>query len=185
MKKHSIKKIAKKRQLAAKLVKSEGHTLRFFNGGGTGSLESTTKEEVITEVTVGSGFYNAHLFDNYLNYKLNPALFYAIQVVRKPKKTIYTCHGGGYIASGSIEELKAPIVHLPKSGILDKFEGAGEVQTPIRFKVAPSELEIGDPVFMRHAKSGELCERFNKIYFLSDLELTEANTYRGENKNFG
>ena len=38
-------------------------------------------------------------------------------------------------------------------------EGAGEVQTPL-LGPAADELRIGDRVWFRHAKAGELCERF-------------------------
>ena len=185
LKNRSVKKLRVKRREAVELIQSEGFQLEFVNGGGTGSLESTTQEEVVTEVTVGSGFYNAHLFDNYQNFSLHPALFYAIEVVRKPSPDIYTCHGGGFIASGAIEATKAPQVYLPSSGYLDKLEGAGEVQSPIRFKHLQDSIEIGDPIFLRHAKSGELCERFQKLYVLDKNRRFEIMTYRGDNGTFG
>jgi len=112
-------------------------------------------------------------------------LFYAIEVVRKPNPEIYTCHGGGFIASGAIEVAKAPQVYLPSSGYLDKLEGAGEVQSPIRFKHLKDSIEIGDPIFLRHAKSGELCERFQKLYVLDEKSQFEIATYRGSNCTFG
>src|SRR5690625_5616846 len=73
-------------------------------------------------------------------------MFYGIQVVRIPEKGVYTCHGGGFIASGGIEKVKAPVIYLPQGGQLDPMEGAGEVQTPVRFNKLKSPLEIGDPV---------------------------------------
>jgi len=162
-----VKKLQIKRREAVELIQSEGFQLEFVNGGGTGSLESTSQEEVVTEVTVGSGFYNAHLFDNYQNFNLHPALFYAIEVVRKPNPEIYTCHGGGFIASGAIEAAKAP------------------QESPIRFKHLKDSIEIGDPIFLRHAKSGELCERFQKLYVLDEKSQFEIATYRGSNCTFG
>lgn len=185
LKKQSIKRLRKRREAAIQLIRAEGFQLRFVNGGGTGSLETTSREAVVTEVTVGSGFYNAHLFDNYQSFQLAPALFYAIPVTRKPKPDVYTCHGGGFIASGAIEKTKAPVVHLPLNGSLDKHEGAGEVQTPVRFKKLEFDLQLGDPVFMRHAKSGELCERFNTIHLLDEESITAVNTYRGGQCSFG
>lgn len=185
LKSKSVKSLTKKRKLAIDLIDSEGFNLEFVNGGGTGSLETTTKENVVTEVTVGSGFYNAHLFDNYKNFELHPAMFYGIEIVRKPNENIFTCHGGGFIASGNTDKTKAPIVHLPKHGFLDKLEGAGEVQTPIRFTNLTEKLKIGDPIFLRHAKSGELCERINKIMIIEKDKIHEVNTYRGDNYNFG
>lgn len=185
LKKKSIKNINKNRKEAVELIESHGINLNIVNGGGTGSLESTKLEACVTEVTVGSGFYNSHLFDYYKNFQLQAALFYGVQIVRKPTPNIYTCHGGGFIASGSTEATKAPIVHLPENGSLDKLEGAGEVQTPIRFNNLNEELQIGDPVYFRHAKAGELCERFNKIIFLDSDSHREVDTYRGQGVSFG
>lgn len=185
LKNRSIQRVNDWRQKAADQIQSHGINLRFINGGGTGSLESTIQEEVVTEVTVGSGFYNSHLFDHYQNFQLKPALFYAIPIVREPKPGVYTCHGGGFIASGGIEPIKAPSVFLPENGRLDPLEGAGEVQTPIRFAKLHKPLQLGDPIFMRHAKAGELCERFDQIYFLEKDQLEAFQTYRGMGKNFG
>jgi len=185
LKQRSIKHLRKLREEAVELIASQGHQLRFVNGGGTGSLESTAPEPAVTEVTIGSGFYAPHLFDYYQNFELSPALFYAIPIVRKPTSDVYTCHGGGFIASGGIEQIKAPIVYLPQTGKLDKMEGAGEVQTPIRFGKLGTTLQIGDPIFLRHAKAGELCERFNKIIFLENEGLLEVPTYRGDGQSFG
>lgn len=180
----SIPKIAKFREEAVNYLKENGIELDFVNGGGTGSMESTCSEEAVTEVTVGSGFYNSHLFDYYSNFSLKPAAGFAIQVVRKPKADIFTCLGGGYIASGSTENIKAPLPYLPEGAKLIDQEGAGEVQTPISYK-GKVKLKIGDPVFMRHSKAGELCERFNELYLLKDEKiLQKVPTYRGEGKCF-
>lgn len=184
LKKRSINKLSKRRKEAVELIKSFGFELRFVNGGGTGSLETTITEDTVTEVTVGSGFYAPHLFDYYQNFDLQPALFYGIQIVRVPTTNTYTCHGGGFIASGGIEAIKAPIIHLPETGYLDTLEGAGEVQTPIRFK-QKQNLQIGDPIYLRHAKAGELCERFNTLLLLEKTTIREITTYRGEGLSFG
>lgn len=185
LKKRSIPNVEKRRKQAVDYLTSEGFHLRFVNGGGTGSLESTTQESSVTEVTVGSGFYTSHLFDNYSNFELQPSIFYAIQIVRQPEPTIYTCHGGGFIASGGIEHTKAPQVYLPTNGQLDSLEGAGEVQTPIRFSELDEQLHIGDPIFMRHAKSGELLEHFNSIVLLDKDSTLTTTTYRGDGQAFG
>jgi D-serine deaminase-like pyridoxal phosphate-dependent protein len=178
----SIKKLKTKRAQVIELLKSEGHHLHFVNGGGTGSLSSTSKEEGVTEITVGSGFFAPHLFDHYENLKLNPALFFSLPIVRKPQAGIYTALGGGYIASGSIDPLKAPLPYLPKGAKLLKHEGAGEVQTPFNYE---GELELGDLLIMRHAKSGEVCERFNEIHLIKDKAyLGAVKTYRGQGQAF-
>ncbi len=184
LKAKAIRKIGSWRKEAVDLLKNQFPTLRLVNGGGTGSMESTAEETAVTEITVGSGFYAPHLFDNYQNFRLQPALLYAVQVVRIPKPGVYTCHGGGYIASGGVERIKAPRVYLPAGARLDKNEGAGEVQTPV-FYPGPEPLEIGDPVYLRHAKAGELCEHFNELFLVRDGKIAgKAVTYRGLGLSF-
>jgi len=184
LKAYSIPKIAKFRAEAVDYLLAQGITLDLVNGGGTGSMESTTAETAVTEVTVGSGFYNSHLFDNYSHFKLQPAAGFAIPISRMPRKNTYTCLGGGYIASGAVEPVKAPKPYLPKGAALIDLEGAGEVQTPIVYK-GKEKLKIGDPIFMRHSKAGELCERFNELYLVKEGKILEkVKTYRGEGHCF-
>lgn len=182
LKRRSVKLVAARRKAVVEALQAAGAEFRLVNGGGTGSMESTREEAVVTEITVGSGFYASHLFDYYDEFKHLPAAGYGIEVVRKPAKDIYTCHGGGYVASGGLGKEKLPLPYLPKGARLDVNEGAGEVQTPIHYKGA---LELGDPVFMRHSKAGELCERFNELLVLKDGKVhSKAPTYRGEGKCF-
>lgn len=179
LKKRSIKTIKNRREAIVKALKDEGFEFTFINGGGTGSVESTGNEELVTEVTVGSGFYSPKLFDYYNAFHHKPALFYALEVTRIPTENIYTCHGGGYVASGSLGIDKIPQPYLPVGSKLLVNELAGEVQTPIENK--KTVLKIGDPVFMRHAKAGELCEHFNEIIVVSKGAIVDRfKTYRGE-----
>ncbi|MEM7106039.1 MAG: amino acid deaminase/aldolase [Bacteroidota bacterium] len=180
LKRKSIKTIAQKRQQSVELLSKNGLQPAFVNGGGTGSLESTSSEPVVTEVTVGSGFYASHLFDNYQQFKHLPAAGFAIEVVRKPEPELYTCMGGGYVASGSIGKEKVPQPYLPLGASLIEHEMAGEVQTPVRYR-KEAELSLGDPVFFRHSKAGELCEHFNEIHLVSEGKILKTvPTYRGE-----
>jgi D-serine deaminase-like pyridoxal phosphate-dependent protein len=65
---------------------------------------------------------------------------------------------------------------------LDPREGAGEVQTPV-IGAAAAALRIGDRVYLRHAKAGELCERFERLYLVSGGRVVdEVPTYRGEGR---
>ena len=185
LKRRSVVTVRERRRAAVEQLAAAGFPLRFVNGGGTGSLETTTREPAVTEVTVGSGFYQSHLFDNYRAFELEPALFYGVQIVRQPTPDVYTCHGGGFIASGGLDVLRAPKVYLPEGGQLDAMEGAGEVQTPVRFTDHHHQLAVGDPVFFRHAKSGELLERFNEVFLLENGQLRSAQTYRGQGWCFG
>jgi len=158
--------------------------LELVNGGGTGSIELTVSEPCVTEVAAGSGFYAPTLFDNYSAFTLRPAAMFALPVVRKPSQGIATALGGGYIASGAAEQSRLPKPHLPPGLRLDSLEGAGEVQTPLLGQAA-RVLEVGDRVYFRHAKAGELCERFNSLYLVEGGEIVdEVPTYRGEGQCF-
>jgi D-serine deaminase-like pyridoxal phosphate-dependent protein len=156
--------------------------LEFVNGGGTGSLHTTAREDVVTEITAGSGFYAPTLFDHYSAFSLKPAAMFALPVVRNPSKRVATVLGGGYLASGPADDLRLPTPYLPAGLKLDKNEGAGEVQTPLH---GAADLRIGDRVYFRHAKAGELCERFDTLLLVEgDRVVDEIPTYRGEGRAF-
>lgn len=183
LKKRSVKEIAKRRKAVVDALTQMGFNLRIVNGGGTGSMDTTCSEEAVTEVTVGSGFFSPGLFDNYSHLTLMPAAGYAIEVVRQPKPDIYTCLGGGYIASGEIGKLKQPKVFLPERAELIAQEGVGEVQTPIKY--SGTELQLGSPVLLRHSKAGELCEHFNTVLLISKGKVVdEVKTNRGFGEAF-
>lgn len=168
----------------AEALRRRGFELRLFNGGGTGSLTWTLEEEHLTEVTAGSGFVASHLFDHYDGLPLDPALFFALQVVRTPAPGVVTCAGGGYVASGAAGPGKLPRPWWPRGLRLIEMEGAGEVQTPLRLPPGAA-LSIGDPVFFRHAKAGELAERFDRYHFVRSGRIEASHpTYRGEGACF-
>jgi D-serine deaminase-like pyridoxal phosphate-dependent protein len=172
------------RRAAVVAAVSDLAQLEFVNGGGTGSLHGTTGEDAVTELAAGSGFFAPTLFDSYSSFRLRPAAMFAMPVVRKPAPSIATVLGGGYLASGLGEPSRVPSPHLPAGLSLDRFEGAGEVQTPVLGAPA-RDLRIGDRVYFRHAKAGELCERFETLYLVSgDRVVDEVPTYRGEGKTF-
>jgi D-serine deaminase-like pyridoxal phosphate-dependent protein len=174
----SIKEMAERR---AEIVRALP-PLEFVNGGGTGSLHTTSREDVVTEITAGSGFYAPTLFDHYSAFSLTPAAMFALPVVRKPSRKVATVLGGGYIASGPADPTRLPTPHLPTGLKLDKNEGAGEVQTPL---IGAGDLRVGDRVYFRHAKAGELCERFNSLLLVEgDRVVDEVPTYRGEGCSF-
>ena len=158
--------------------------LEFVNGGGTGSIESTSNEPAVTEVTAGSGLYGPRLFDAYRSFGPRPAAMFALPVVRKPGSGVATVLGGGYLASGPGDRSRLPAPHLPTGLRLDRQEGAGEVQTPVLGGPA-DDLRIGDRVYFRHAKAGELCERFDTLHLIDgDRVVEEVPTYRGEGHCF-
>ena len=158
--------------------------LELVNGGGTGSLAATASENAVTEVTAGSGFYDSVLFDHYRSLDLRPAAAFAMPVVRKPSPRIATVLGGGYLASGAPGKDRLPEPYLPRGLRLDPLEGAGEVQTPVLGEPA-ARLGLGDRVYFRHAKAGELCERFASLHLVEGGRIVdEVPTYRGEGKCF-
>lgn len=186
LKKRSIREVAARRKAVVENLRSMGAAPGLVNAGGTGSLASSREEEVVTELTAGSGFYSPGLFDDYRGFRYAPAAGFAVEVVRRPRADIVTCMGGGYVASGAAERSKLPRPFLPEGLELMPLEGAGEVQTPLRRK-GDSELALalGDPVFFRHAKAGELCERFDSLYVISNGAVVDRYaTYRGMGENF-
>lgn len=184
LKRRSLRDVAARRAAIVDFIKSQGLAPRFVNGGGTGSLATTSSEPVVTEVTVGSGFYSPVLFDYYRDFHYLPAAGYAIEIVRHPRSTIYTCLGGGYIASGAVGREKQPQPYLPQGAKLNPLEGAGEVQTPVHY-AGNIPLKLGDPIFMRHSKAGELCERFTHLLLVSNSSVVdEVTTYRGDGRSF-
>jgi D-serine deaminase-like pyridoxal phosphate-dependent protein len=173
----------RRRELVA-AAESVAGKLRFVNAGGTGSLESSASEAWVTEVTAGSGLYGPALFDDYTRFRPRPAAFYTLPIVRRPGPGVVTALGGGYVASGPAGPDRLPRPWWPTGLKLDPQEGAGETQTPLRGAVADA-LKIGDRVWMRHAKAGELCERFQKLYLISGERIVdEVPTYRGEGQCF-
>jgi D-serine deaminase-like pyridoxal phosphate-dependent protein len=156
--------------------------LEFVNAGGTGDLERVASEPAMTEATAGSGFYAPTLFDNYSAFTLQPAAMFALPVSRRPGRGVVTALGGGYLASGVGGKDRMPRPYLPEGLKLDPFEGTGEVQTPLIGEAA-NGLRVGDRVYFRHAKAGEMCERFDRLYLVSgDRIVDEVPTYRGEGK---
>ena len=159
--------------------------LEFVNGGGTGSLHVASRDPSLTELAAGSGLFGPTLFDGYRSFRPRPAAAFALPVVRRPAPGVVTVFGGGYIASGPPGWSRSPSVLAPRGLRLLRSEGAGEVQTPVRGRAADG-LGIGDRVWFRHAKAGELCERFDELHLVRGDELVDrVPTYRGEAANFG
>jgi D-serine deaminase-like pyridoxal phosphate-dependent protein len=158
--------------------------LEFVNGGGTGSVEKTAAEDAVTEIAAGSGLYQPVLFDSYRSFRGRPAALFALPVVRRPGPGVVTVLGGGYLASGPGSASRLPRPWLPAGLRFDRDEGAGEVQTPL-LGPAADQLAVGDRVWLRHAKAGELCEHFAALHLVEAGRLAgTVPTYRGEGKTF-
>ncbi len=184
VKKRSAAELLERRSRVVAAVR-EHADLRIVNGGGTGSLEVSGADPVITELTAGSGLFSPGLFDGYDAFDSRPAAYFALDVVRKPTDDIATLFSGGYIASGPAQKNRQPKPAWPEGLSLLGTEGAGEVQTPVKGRAA-RDLQLGDRVLLRHAKAGELCERFDSVTIVAaDGSIDTVPTYRGERKNFG
>ncbi len=180
----SAQELVRRRGTAVRAVTAV-QELEFVNGGGTGSIEVTRGDSSVTEIAAGSGLIGPTLFDNYSRFTPQPAVLFAVPVVRKPGPGLATLLGGGYLASGPANSARLPRPYLPEGLKLLSMEGAGEVQTPVSGPAADL-LQVGDRVWMRHAKAGELAERFSEYHVLDGDKLTmTVPTYRGEDKSFG
>ncbi len=165
--------------------------LEIVNAGGTGSLDAVADDPCLTEVAAGSGLYGPTLFDGYRSFAPRPALAYALPVTRRPAPDIRTVAGGGYVASGPIGRSRTPVpIHPPGLRLLAR-EGVGEVQTPVQGPAARG-LRVGDRVWWRHPKAGEVCERFSTLQLIEPAgeaiaheAVTSVPTYRGEGQCFG
>jgi D-serine deaminase-like pyridoxal phosphate-dependent protein len=184
LKRRSIPEIHERRRATVAALAAAGHALRFVNGGGTGSFESTRADPGVTELAAGSGLYVPTLFDHYRAFRGRPAAGFAVAVTRAPAPGIVTCAGGGYPASGPAGPDRLPRPWLPAGCALIANEGAGEVQTPVRVPRGVT-LAPGDPLLFRHAKAGELCERFNELLLIEGGRVVDrVATYRGDGQCF-
>ncbi|WP_201629035.1 alanine racemase [Psychrobacter maritimus] len=212
LKSRSQKQVSKRRCSIVEYLNKQGYTLKLVNGGGSGSMDFTSSQPEVSEITVGSAYYKPAYFD-YMDsmHEFQPAAGFVLPVTRQPEKNVITCHSGGFIASGAAGADKAPVIHYPEYLSLLNDEGFGEVQTPMAISKAKKDgntprFSIGDVVWCRHAKAGELCEHFNELicYRHSAQSTTDGfarsegtrpiintktknqimTTYRGEGKCF-
>jgi D-serine deaminase-like pyridoxal phosphate-dependent protein len=179
----SVAELADRRGKAVAAVRQIAD-LEFVNGGGTGSLESTAADDSVTDIAAGSGLFGPHLFDQYAHFAPAPAAAFSLSVVRKPTSEMATILGGGWIASGPPSADRMPQLAWPHGLKMVPREMAGEVQTPLT-GAAAARLRVGDRVWLRHTKAGELSEHLNDFAIVEDGRILETvPTYRGEGKAF-
>lgn len=184
VKKRSAESLLQRRGEVVAAVR-EVADLEFVNGGGTGSLHITGQDPTVTELAAGSGLYGPTLFDGYDDFTPRPAAAFALPVVRHPGAGFVTAFGGGYVASGPPGWARVPSPFGRRGVKLVRSEGVGEVQTPLQGNGVRG-LKLGDRVWFRYAKAGEMCERFDALHLVRGDQLVETvPTYRGEGKNFG
>lgn len=196
LKKRSQKQVSQRRGSLVQWLNKKGINLEIVNGGGSGSMDYTSSQPEVTEITVGSAYYKPAYFD-YMDsmQPFKAAAGFVLPITRQPEKGVVTCHGGGFIASGAVGSDKAPVIEYPPGLTIRADEGFGEVQTPLDInpKIINKDSipQIGDGVWCRHAKAGELCEHFNELVcYRQNQPLTDGSgivtmiTYRGEGKCF-
>lgn len=180
IKQASIDQLVVRRQAIAEALVLAVGDIGLWNAGGTGSLESSAADPVVTEVSAGSGLLGPTLFDDYGAFSPRPAAFLGVPVTRRPDADTATVHGGGLIASGPTGADRSPTPWAPAGLRLTPLEGAGEVQTPL-VGAGAARLAIGDLVWLRHAKSGEPFEHVAQVMLLQGEEFVAAvPTYRGQ-----
>jgi D-serine deaminase-like pyridoxal phosphate-dependent protein len=180
----SMTQLEVRRREVADALRADGVELEFWNAGGTGSVEATVADRVVTEVAAGSGLLAPTLFDHYQSFDPRPAAYFGLPVTRRPSPEIATVHGGGLIASGPAGKDRLPTPWAPAGLHLTGLEGAGEVQTPLTGHPA-ALLAVGDLVWFRHAKSGEPFEHTNTVQLLTGSRFAEeVRTYRGHGLAF-
>ena len=183
VKRRSVRHLEQRRAAVVDAVRPEVD-LRFVNAGGTGSLHLFGEDRVVTELAAGSGLYGPTLFDGYDDFRPQPAMAFALPVVRRPARGLVTAYGGGYVASGEPGWSRVPSP-VRRGLSLVRAEGTGEVQTPLRGDGA-DDLQLGERVWMRGAKAGELLERFTTVHLVSGGRLVDSvPSYRGEGRCFG
>jgi D-serine deaminase-like pyridoxal phosphate-dependent protein len=172
--------VARRRARVLAELKSLGICCALVNGGGSGSLSYALEEPGLTEIAAGSALVASHLFSAYSNLDVQPALYVALEVVRRSDEGWLTCSGGGYVASGAPGWDRLPMPVFPRDATLSPLEGCGEVQTPLRVAAETSrEFPLGRAAFFRPAKAGEIAERFASYQLWDGKTLVEAPTYRG------
>ncbi len=183
LKRRSVAELEERRAAVVAAVRGVAD-LAFVNAGGTGSLHRFGGDDAVTELAAGSGLYAPTLFDGYHDFAPRPAMAFAVPVVRRPTRGVVTAFGGGHVASGEPGWSRVPSPVKAGWSLL-RTEAAGEVQTPVRGR-GVDRLRLGDRVWMRGAKAGELLEHFGTVHVVSgDAVVGTVPTYRGEGQCFG
>lgn len=183
LKKASMSQLEVRRREIAEVL-ADVVSLEFWNGGGSGSVEATAADAAVTEIAAGSGLLVPGIFDHYASFEPRPAAYFGLRVTRRPSPEMVTVHGGGLIASGATGADRSPVPWAPPGLHLTGLEGAGEVQTPLTGHPA-AMLGIGDLVWFRHAKSGELFEHVRDVHLVRGETVTEVvPSYRGCDRAF-
>jgi len=174
VKNRSVTELTKRRQRIVNALESEGLNFRVVNGGGSGSLVSTGMDRSVTEVTAGSAFFAPGLFRYFNDVKFKPAAFFGLQVTRIPHKGTITCQGGGYVASGEVNDNRLPWPVMPEGLKYLSMEGAGEVQTPLVMPKQAPEMNLCDPVFFSMPRQENYAKGFLRFTWFKTKRLSKV-----------
>ena len=167
MQRRSAAELAERRGARSSPRSREFAELEIVNGGGTGSLELTAAEEAVTEVTAGSGFYAPALFDHYSRFTPHPRRrlraadrAQARRRRSRPRSAAATSPPAAGDAGAAAGPLAAAGPAARRRG--GRRRGADAAARRRRRRACA----IGDRVYLRHAKAGELCERFDALHLV-------------------
>lgn len=168
-----------RRRAVVDALRARGIEVASVNGGAAGVLAPGGIEPWLTEITIGGSLLHGHGIEGGAELGLEPALFFALQAVRRPAPDLVSCHGGGRLAALPQTGAKLATPHLPAGLELVDAGGHGEMQTTVR-GAATRDLELGDPVLFRPARPGDVAESFEELITLASGEIVDrAPTYRG------
>ena len=92
----SMTQLEVRRREVADALRADGVELEFWNAGGSGSVEATAADPVVTEVAAGSGLLAPTLFDHYQSFDPRPAAYFGLPgrpVARRPRSPPCTAVG--------------------------------------------------------------------------------------------
>ena len=190
MQRRSTPELAARRAAVVDAVRALA-ALEFVNGGGTGSVERPPARPSVTEVAAGSGLYGPTLFDAYRAWRPVPSAFFALSVVRTPgpRSRDRARRWLGRLRCGRARPAAQPgAAGRPQADRhRRRRRGPDAADRPGRGR----PLRVGDRVWFRHAKAGELCEHVDELHLVAGdrrpppCRRTAARGTRSPESNLG
>ena len=187
MKARSAKELARRRPRIVEAVRALA-PIELVNGGGTGSLHLVADDDCLTEVAAGSGLFGPTLFDGYRDF--TPRARARLRAARHPAARPRCPHpvrrGIRRLGPGRIVARAHP-VPPGRPARSSARRASARCRRPSRARRRPGSA-VGDRVWWRHAKAGEICERFATLHLVDagpQATVTPVPTYRGEGQCFG
>ena len=160
--------------------------LEFVNGGGTGSLEATGAEDAVTELAAGSGLYSPRAVRHLPRVPARARR--VLRAVRRPPahaRTAPPCSAAAGSPRGRAGKDRLPTPAWPGGAAASPRPRAPARCRPRCSGPAAADLRVGDRVWFRHAKAGELCEHVDELHLVRGGAVVDVvPTYRGEGRAF-